>query len=378
MPGIDYRALEGSDGADGGGGGLPLPAVPIKPRHPLRVFCTWMLRLVCWGCAVSFFAMVCMGAYVVFAPSFWQGEGGMTLVGEAYIATAEDAARFADLAVDEVVSILEDTRRWHTVERDEGLLVESIRVDHGPYAKSKILLVRMNLTLSGVDSERLPGDTVGNQSLSRRAFDFLMTKEGYTLIDPDSNPDTFNQWLEEYPWRGTKLGIQEAQYPPSHELTVMNAYDSERQIFVSKSVDHRSMPGSSIYARNWDTASGRTRGVIQFGLRTREGAREGEVVVETEFWMDSWLDRGLIGNWVNCFVILQGFAHRLRKRITGDGCKDECKCNRCNFHCRKPPSLYDRDKAKERTLGTEYSDSGITSRPIDDLDDFDERATMSE
>jgi len=326
LPSIDYKALERAD--DAGPDGSDAPKAQIKPNRGYAC-CRWLLWCCCWGFAICLFAVFFMVSSFVAAPYFWQGEGGIALMGEAYIGSAEDAARFADLALEEVVGILDDKRRWHTLERHEGLLVESIRVDHGPYAKSRILLVRMNMTLKDVDPECLPGSR--QLSLSRRTFDFLMTKEGYTTIGaPDSNPETFNEWLEEYPWHGTKLGLQEVQYPPFHELTVMNAYDSPRQIFASKSVDHRSMPGSSIYARNWPTASGRTRGVFQLGLRTREGAGEGEVVVETEYWMDYWMERGLIANWVNCFGIMQGFAHRLRKRISSAGCKDEFPLPRAN------------------------------------------------
>mmetsp|Transcript_20684 Transcript_20684/g.28902 ORF Transcript_20684/g.28902 Transcript_20684/m.28902 type:complete len:329 (-) Transcript_20684:53-1039(-) len=319
--------------------------VPVKRRGwSAAGFWYYVSRCCLWSCSLTLIFFAGFVSYVAFTPSRWKGGGGIYIMGERRISTDIQATTYASEAMEEVVRVLEDKHEWHTLQKGPGeLLIESNHVTEGPYNTSNCWIVRMKMTLN-VDPSRLPKTQGSSRSMSRRILDFMMTKEGYQLIDPDSDPSDFNQWVVKYPWKPqSTLGIQHARYPPKHEVVVMNAYDSNRQLFVSKSVEHALLPGASVYSQNFNASappsSGRTRGVIQFGLRTREGEKPRQVILEVEYFMDAWMDNGFIGNWVNCGLILQGIAHRMRKRVGTDGCSQGCACGDCKTHCRSPPVI---------------------------------------
>ncbi|GAB5367857.1 hypothetical protein AAMO2058_001267800 [Amorphochlora amoebiformis] len=266
--------------------------LPLKrPGRSTSGACMWFIARVCyWSCIFVVLTLLAGIGFLAITPMFWRGEVGMHIDGEPYIESAVDAAMYADMAFEEANRIFDDKRKWHTLEHHPDLHIESIQITQGPYASSNCLLTRMNLSLTDIDASQLPRPSSQRHSISRRIMEFLMTTEGYKLIDPDSNPDLFNRWIET----------------------------------------------SSVYGMDVAPPSGRTRGSLQFGLRTRE-AKGGGVILEVEYWMDPFQDYGFFGNWMNCWMILQGFAHRLKKKFSKSGHSSECPCGTCQLHCRNPP-----------------------------------------
>ena len=200
--------------------------------------------------ALAALAAVIVG-YLRFAPQRWQGAGGMSLLGEAHIRGGGDARRFATAMHREARQIWQSpSTDWNTASVGP-VRVESIRIDLGPFNRSGVLLTRAVTILANASAGEL--------------YALLTSPEGFAIIDPMSDPADFPEYLRKYRWGGRRLELAEAKVEAvpglsrAREFCVLNAFDGRARTFVSKSVQHNAMPGSSPYADGGDPPAGRVR-----------------------------------------------------------------------------------------------------------------------
>lgn len=122
-----------------------------------------------------------------------------------------------------------------------------------------------------------------------------------------------------------RLEVAEAHAPlppPARvrEFCVLNAFDGRRRTFVSKSIQHASMPGSSRYATGGAPPNGRVRALNTFALRTSPAPAlvptHGLPAATLELINYADLDGSTtLMNWVNVQAFLQGLIERLEARL---------------------------------------------------------------
>ncbi|GAB9470898.1 hypothetical protein Gpo141_00008127 [Globisporangium polare] len=136
------------------------------------------------------------------------------------------------------------SKGWTVVSNSSGILNEGTAVS-GVFAAANVTMTRATAVVNA------PAQTL---------FDYLITPKGYQLIDPGSNPDDFSKApLEQYNtthWRGkgtaekrlevSRTGAVIPGFTP-REYVTLNGIDANTRLFVSKSVQHRDVPGCSIY-----------------------------------------------------------------------------------------------------------------------------------
>ena len=112
-----------------------------------------MKRGICGGIMAVLFAVL---VGILLAPWRWDGAGGMHLLGEELIDGGGSARRFAHAMHSEATAIWADRRSWHQATRQsdahESMQVESIRIDHGPFNASGVLLTRGVATIANVSA----------------------------------------------------------------------------------------------------------------------------------------------------------------------------------------------------------------------------------
>ena len=133
---------------------------------------------------------------ILLAPRRWQGAGGMHLLGEELIDGGGSARRFAHAMHSEATAIWADRRSWHLAARQsdaQSMQVESIRIDHGPFNASGVLLTRGVATIANVSARAL--------------YQLLSSAEGFAIIDPISEPEDFSKFNERFWWRHGRLAV---------------------------------------------------------------------------------------------------------------------------------------------------------------------------
>lgn len=124
---------------------------------------------------------------------------------------------------------------WKLETRRGAVTVESKPVD-GPFAGTGILMMR---SAAIVWAE------------PQVVFDFLVSPEGYAVLDPVSNPaDHKLPPLEVYNWLPgcrleAALAVAKTPLAPPCEFVVLNAIHPGERIFASKSILHPGRPGAS-------------------------------------------------------------------------------------------------------------------------------------
>jgi len=268
----------------------------------------------------------------------------MALIGEELVMDAKSAADLASRMHAEAEQILnrEGTHQWHLSQNDtNGFLVESIGIDEGSFKESGILLSRARFLLHSLQPDSLP-EREGVMKIQNNGercasgiFTLLTSVEGYKIIDPHSDPSDFDKYLEQFPpWiegADQKLEAARAVVPDlTREFCVLNAIDHDTRIFASKSIMHRTMPGSSPYCKEEGPpgpASNWTRALNTFAVRVtpedtdqnklRPGTPCGPVVVEMLNYIDLDFYLGAtFTNWINVKILFQGIAQRLRDRVS--------------------------------------------------------------
>ena len=153
-----------------------------------------MKRGICGGIMAVLFAVL---VGILLAPWRWDGAGGMHLLGEELIDGGGSARRFAHAMHSEATAIWADRRSWHQATRQsdahESMQVESIRIDHGPFNASGVLLTRGVATIANVSARAL--------------YQLLSSAEGFAIIDPISEPEDFSKFNERFWWRHGRLAV---------------------------------------------------------------------------------------------------------------------------------------------------------------------------
>ena len=153
-----------------------------------------MKRGICGGIMAVLFAVL---VGILLAPWRWDGAGGMHLLGEELIDGGGSARRFAHAMHSEATAIWADRRSWHQATRQsdahESMQVESIRIDHGPFNASGVLLTRGVATIANVSARAL--------------YQLLSSAEGFAIIDPFSEPEAFSKFNERFWWRHGRLAV---------------------------------------------------------------------------------------------------------------------------------------------------------------------------
>ena len=254
--------------------------------------------------ALAALAAVIVG-YLRLAPQRWQGAGGMSLLGEAHIRGGGDARRFATAMHREARQIWQSpSTDWNTASVGP-VRVESIRIDLGPFNRSGVLLTRAVTSLANASAGEL--------------YALLTSPEGFAIIDPMSDPADFSEYLRKYRWGGRRLELAEAKVEAvpglsrAREFCVLNAFDCRARTFVSKSVQHNAMPGSSPYADGGDPPAGRVRALNTFALRTTP-LPGGMARLELINYADL-VGAPTLMNWINVKAFLPGLVDRLRARL---------------------------------------------------------------
>ena len=251
----------------------------------------------------------------------------MSLLGEAHIRGGGDARRFAIAMHREARQIWQSpSTDWHTASVGP-VRVESIRIDLGPFNRSGVLLTRAVTSLANASAGEL--------------YALLTSPEGFAIIDPMSDPadfseylvgipfrntdgaipfrNTFSEYLRKYRWGGRRLELAEAKVEAvpglsrAREFCVLNAFNGRARTFVSKSVQHNAMPGSSPYADGGDPPVGRVRALNTFALRTTP-LPGGMARLELINYADL-LGAPSLMNWINVKAFLPGLVDRLRARL---------------------------------------------------------------
>ena len=154
------------------------------------------------GMAVLFAVLV----GILLAPRRWEGEGGMHLLGEELIDGGGSARRFAHAMHSEDTAIWADRGSWHLAARQsdaQSMQVQSIRIDHGPFNATGVLLTRGVATIANVSARAL--------------YRMLSSPEGFAIIDPISDPEDFRKFKERFWCRHGRLeAVQVAECGRDH------------------------------------------------------------------------------------------------------------------------------------------------------------------
>lgn len=184
--------------------------------------------------------------------------GTEELIGEEFV---ENASEFAEKMFDEANRMWK-TNGWKTESDKDGILVESKPIS-GVLASSGVLMTRC----------------VGEINANAQAtFEMLISPEGYAVIDPVCKPEDHKKPpLEVYPWHeGGRLeaAIATTTIPSmgTSEFVVLNAMDSNRLTFISKSILHSARPGGSVYSGEKAPENGTNRALNTFGVKIEEVA----------------------------------------------------------------------------------------------------------
>mmetsp|Transcript_16453 Transcript_16453/g.47278 ORF Transcript_16453/g.47278 Transcript_16453/m.47278 type:complete len:314 (-) Transcript_16453:272-1213(-) len=266
---------------------------------------------------------------MLLAPSLWASGTSGGLIGETVIGSPEAARSYADMAIEEAVSIWDEPRsNWEVVQNTPksqdkvGLFVEARRITEGPLASSGVMLTRAEGILR-----------LGGRRTADEVFDFLSSPEGHAVIDPDSDPDEYSETLLTVPgWpkgrkrKGTKPGSLEVagSSMQGKEFVSLNAVNPTRRMFVSKSVLHNDKPGSSRYFEDGDASHNEVfakqgnRGINTFAVEIDDIVEDnGKEAIKVRMikYADLMPPHRSFMNWSNCKFFFPGVFKRLRESM---------------------------------------------------------------
>ncbi len=150
-----------------------------------------------------------------------------------------------------------NSRGWRVESMADGVVVESKQVS-GVFESANILVMRSDGEIN---------------SHYQDVFEFLISPEGYAVLDPVSKPEDHQlPLLETYTWReNTRLeaATARAKIPFMEEVdfVVLNAIDYSTCIFVSKSIIHDSIPGGSKYSSEPPVSGSKIRALNTFAVK---------------------------------------------------------------------------------------------------------------
>ncbi len=124
----------------------------------------------------------------------------VNIIGEEYIPRGdhEKAIELAERMCKEAASFWTEESnsiKWRVTVSNENVKVEITDITEGPFARSGLILARARLRIH-------------NHSYLR-VIRHLCTPEGFTLIDPNSNPEDFAKSLDSFTgWRNEKTKLK--------------------------------------------------------------------------------------------------------------------------------------------------------------------------
>lgn len=285
---------------------------------------------------------------IVLSPLSWaKNTPGGGLIGERLISSRQDAFHYAEDGLAEASRIWEeDSNDWemmqnNTSDNGDSLLVEARRITEGPFSSSRILLTRARaiIDVSAVGQGEHTADSI---------FQFLVSPEGFAVIDPVTNPEEFSKYVERFNgWRKSdskgvsRLEVADAFVHLGKQFAerifvVLNAIDAKERVFISKSVLHKDRPGASVYHSGVDNedvitkphlledGTEQVRALNTFGVRVNnaDSANIGDkkILVEMINWADvqfhsSTKINSSLSNWINCKIFLGGLFDRLKEAL---------------------------------------------------------------
>jgi hypothetical protein len=201
------------------------------------------------------------------------------------------ALAFADeLLADATTYFLDNTMiEWTTGAPVNGVEIQTASVQgDSPMLKSgpKVQLQRAVIPVGGISADQLYG--------------FLISKEGYTFLDPDANSDDFNRpLLGPFEWNTSKDATGKAQveyaslplpYPVStRDYIILNAFDGASKTFLSTSCYSSQLKsGESPYEDDSTTAVASADGKIRMafsGVYT-VSEKDGQLLLEVAQYVD--------------------------------------------------------------------------------------------
>lgn len=159
---------------------------------------------------------------------------------------------------------------WTTVAQVNGVEIQTASVQNRP----KVQLQRAVIPVGGGNS------SISGISASQQLYEFLISKEGYIFLDPDANPDNFNQpLLGPFEWNTTTTregggrdgdgsstttgGKAQVEYASltlpcpftTRDFIILNAVDGASKTFLSTSCYSSQLliPGKSPYDYEHDS-----------------------------------------------------------------------------------------------------------------------------
>lgn len=149
------------------------------------------------------------------------------------------------------------TTGWKEESNKDGVLVESKPVA-GTFQSAGVCVTRASAIM---------------ETSAEKLFAFITSPKGYAVIDPVCDPDDHEKApLEVY--EGSETLRLEAALAGTNipgmkpcDFVVLNAIDSEKMIFASKSILHDSMPGGSKYSGENPPTNGHERSLNTFVIK---------------------------------------------------------------------------------------------------------------
>mmetsp|Transcript_54181 Transcript_54181/g.171951 ORF Transcript_54181/g.171951 Transcript_54181/m.171951 type:complete len:298 (-) Transcript_54181:330-1223(-) len=263
------------------------------------------------GSAAAGFAFL---AYrFVTQPDTWSGDEREELIGEEMVdAKHPDTVKaLAERMFTEASRIMSSSSGWTTTLEGEGVVVEAKKVS-GVFESSGCLLTRAGCRIDKYSAAEV--------------FALLTSVEGYSIIDPGSDPEDFKTpgALGKVDWGpGRRLELDRAYamkgtslFKP-REFCVLNAIDPSRAVFASKSILVKDMPGGSAFSSAGAPPNGNVRALNTFAAHCIPNGTGGCTLVIVN-WIQMFGEGRVadaLTNWVNCKGFIPGLIHRLKSRL---------------------------------------------------------------
>jgi len=292
------------------------------PKTKKKVTPVQLLRHVC--IFFSAFGTLLL-AVLINQPITWCSSTYGNLIGEELLDSHEKARDYADRSIEEAYALWSEPKsNWKIMydnRRQPGsnqLVVECRRVTEGPFVNSTIYVARSEGILRGVSAQE--------------AYDFIVSPEGFAILDRASGAEHFGKPFEVIPdWRegSGKTQLEESYVPAlgpfmaQRHFVVLNSFLPEEQIFVSKSVAHKSRPGASSYYQGEfsDEKSNNkaVRALNTLGVKVESKALEnGENVVSLKMinYADMQVVPEALMNYLSCKMMFPGLYEKFQKALS--------------------------------------------------------------
>lgn len=217
------------------------------------------------------------------------------LIEERIVTNGEN---FADEIFKEAQHLFSSSN-WKIEYENKNIIIESKNIT-GPLANG-ILLGRSSFIIKGN---------------AQKLFSYLVSSEGYALIDPACNPkDHKKPPLETYKSEKYRLeaAVANSNIPFLGKINfvVFNAIDYNNFLFVSKSIIHPKLPGGSKYSKYYNKDDKITRGLNTFAIQLKQVSQD-NIQINILNYIDLC---GKTNSKINNIINIKFFFKFLTKRI---------------------------------------------------------------